>query len=820
MQKSTKKQFKKTTGKKVPFKAKVRSSVTEDTEIKELKSKYDSIVTKNVKTFSDLPVSRKTLRALAEFKFVKPTEIQRQSIGYALQGRDVLGAAVTGSGKTLAFLIPVIENLYLKKWVRQDGLGAIIISPTRELAYQIFETLKKVGKYHDFSAGLIIGGKDLKFERNRMNQCNVIICTPGRLLHHMDQNPLFDCSTLQVLVLDEADRCLDMGFEKDMNAIIENLPPGRQTLLFSATQTKSVKDLARLSLTNPVYVAPNEQQERATPVTLRQNYVVIDLEQKMTMLWSFIKNHTRQKIIVFFSTCKQVKYFTEIFHRLRPPIPVLGLNGGMHQLKRMAVYDEFCRKSSVALFATDVASRGLDFPKVNWVIQLDCPEDAVAYIHRAGRTARNTANGESLLVLLPSEEEAMIEELKQRKIDINKINIDPLKMWSPVAKMQSFLAKENELRQQAERAFISYIRSVVLIKNKNVFKVSELKTDEYAHSLGLAMTPHIKFLRKYQQRQAATMTEETKAAKQKSEENESDDDEGEEESSEESASNGEDDESGDEDTSEDDESEESTDEKCEISTEPKSSNTGFSFEDSSDDDGFLKVKRRDHEIAEEELPEVPSLEEIKANKKEKVITKAALAKKILKKKILPNQKVQFDEEGTEIESLNKLKSELAKEYEESTQSGINIEKARELIREEDKFDKERFKQRVKTKRREKKLKQKNKDDEQKDDFGSDDDEGPDLSWLPAPKDEHDSDEDDEESYPNRRKVANSSDESDSESENDSPTLGAKRRFGNGSDESDSDDEVNAFPVTKKARKIASKLSIDEAEKFAMQLLQK
>lgn len=224
-----------------------------------------------------------------------------------------MGAAQTGSGKTLAFLIPIIERLYVKQWTSFDGVGALVITPTRELAYQIFETLRRVGTFHDFSAGLIIGGKDLKFERTCMDQCNIIICTPGRLLQHMDENPLFNCVSLQILVLDEADRCLDMGFEKTMNAIIANLPSSRQTLLFSATQTKSVKDLGRLSLKDPSYVNVHEHFEFATPKELVQHYIIVDLKDKISVLWSFLKNHLKQKVIVFFSSCKQVKYIFEIF---------------------------------------------------------------------------------------------------------------------------------------------------------------------------------------------------------------------------------------------------------------------------------------------------------------------------------------------------------------------------------------------------------------------------------------------------------------------------------------------------------------------------
>lgn len=314
------------------FKKKQSKTDAETQEIEELQARYEQINPRELKTFADLPLSKKTLQGTVKLSVLKnsfllnfpvlglkeshyktPTEIQRQAIPPALQGKDILGAAITGSGKTLAFLLPIIESLYAKRWTRMDGVGAVIISPTRELAYQIFETLRKVGRHHDFSAGLVIGGKNLKFERGRMDQVNIVICTPGRLLQHMDENPLFNCTTMQVLVLDEADRCLDMGFETTMNAIIDNLPPERQTLLFSATQTSSVADLARLSLNEPVYVAPHEQSAHATPQSLQQNYVVMNLEDKITMLWSFIKNHLKQKVLVFFSTCKQVSRPSWIF---------------------------------------------------------------------------------------------------------------------------------------------------------------------------------------------------------------------------------------------------------------------------------------------------------------------------------------------------------------------------------------------------------------------------------------------------------------------------------------------------------------------------
>lgn len=176
------------------------------------------------------------------------TDIQKRSLPVSLAGKDLMGAAKTGSGKTLAFLIPILDRLYLESWTTQDGLGALILSPTRELAVQTFEVLKKIGSKHSFSAGLIIGGKSLKLEQDAISRMNILVATPGRLLQHMDQTESFDWSNLKILVLDEADRILDLGFSRTLDAIIKQLPKDRQTILFSATQTSDIQSLARLSL--------------------------------------------------------------------------------------------------------------------------------------------------------------------------------------------------------------------------------------------------------------------------------------------------------------------------------------------------------------------------------------------------------------------------------------------------------------------------------------------------------------------------------------------------------------------------------------------
>ena len=177
-----------------------------------------------VRKFKDMPLSEATQRGLADARFKELTAIQRATIPHALAGRDILGAAKTGSGKTLAFIVPTLEALYRAKWGRQDGIGGLIIAPTRELATQIFQQLVAAGKHHSLSAGLLIGGKNVKEEKDTVNRMNLLVCTPGRLLQHMDETPMFDCVSLKVLVLDEADRILDLGFRETLAAILENLP--------------------------------------------------------------------------------------------------------------------------------------------------------------------------------------------------------------------------------------------------------------------------------------------------------------------------------------------------------------------------------------------------------------------------------------------------------------------------------------------------------------------------------------------------------------------------------------------------------------------
>lgn len=449
------------------------------------------------KDFTDLPLSDPTKQGLKSAHFAVMTDVQARAIPLALKGHDILGAAKTGSGKTLSFIIPVLENLYRLQHVGADaGLGALILAPTRELAIQIFDVLCKIGKHgHMFAAGLLIGGKSLESERQALVRMNIVVATPGRMLQHLSQTAAFSVDDLKMLVLDEADRILDMGFQKDVDAIIEYLPKERQTLLFSATQSRKVSDLARLSLQDPEYVSVHAEDKSATPKGLTQNYIICPLEEKLDTLWSFIQASKKSKILCFFSSAKVVRFVYESFRHMQPGIPLLHIHGRQKQGARLDTTAKFSSSKNSCLFATDVAARGLDFPAVDFVIQVDCPDDVDTYIHRVGRTARYNREGRGVLFLAPTEEEGMLKRLEAKKVPIEMINVRQKKRQSIKEQLQNMCFKDPALKYLGQKAFMTHVKSIYLQKDKEVFKLKEYDLEAYAASLGLPGTPRIKFMK-------------------------------------------------------------------------------------------------------------------------------------------------------------------------------------------------------------------------------------------------------------------------------------------------------------------------------------
>ncbi|KAG2080688.1 P-loop containing nucleoside triphosphate hydrolase protein [Suillus cothurnatus] len=430
--------------------------------------------------FSSLELSEPTNKALADMGFTTMTPVQAKAIPPLLAGKDVLGAARTGSGKTLAFLIPAVELLHRMKFKPRNGTGIIIVSPTRELALQIFGVAKDLMAHHSQTFGIVIGGANRRAEAEKLEKgVNLIVATPGRLLDHLENTKGFVFRNLKALVIDEADRILEIGFEEEMKKIIRILPnDGRQSMLFSATQTTKVQDLARISL----------QEATSTVSTLSQGYVVCPSDRRFLLLFTFLKKNLKKKIIVFFSSCNSVKYHGELLNYI--DVPVLDLHGKQKQQKRTNTFFEFINAESGILLCTDVAARGLDIPRVDWIVQFDPPDDPRDYIHRVGRTARAGKVGKSLMFLLESEL-GFLRYLKEAKVPLNEFTFPTDRVANVQSQLEKLLQKNYFLHQSARDGFRSYLQAYASYSLKKIFDINALDLAKVGKAFGFAVPPRV-----------------------------------------------------------------------------------------------------------------------------------------------------------------------------------------------------------------------------------------------------------------------------------------------------------------------------------------
>ncbi|KAH6683143.1 putative ATP-dependent RNA helicase [Halenospora varia] len=443
--------------------------------------------------FSELNLSDKTMKAIKEdMEFENMTEIQRRGIPPLLAGRDVLGAAKTGSGKTLAFLIPAVEMLSSLRFKPRNGTGVIVVSPTRELALQIFGVARELMKHHSQTYGIVIGGANRRAEAEKLAKgVNLLIATPGRLLDHLQNTQGFVFKNLKALIIDEADRILEIGFEDEMRQVVKILPKEeRQTMLFSATQTTKVEDLARISLRpGPLYINVDDQKQHSTVEGLEQGYVVCDSDKRFLLLFSFLKRNLKKKIIVFFSSCACVKYHAELLNYI--DLPVLDLHGKQKQQKRTNTFFEFCNAKQGTLICTDVAARGLDIPDVDWIIQFDPPDDPRDYIHRVGRTARGSnGHGRSLMFLQPSEV-GFLAHLKTARVPVVEFDFPAKKIVNVQSQLEKLISQNYYLNKSAKDGYKSYLQAYASHSLRTIFDVHKLDLVKVAKSFGFTAPPRV-----------------------------------------------------------------------------------------------------------------------------------------------------------------------------------------------------------------------------------------------------------------------------------------------------------------------------------------
>jgi len=358
--------------------------------------------------FKDYPISSLIKHQLDLLGWSRPTDIQHRAIKHILDGEDVMAVAQTGTGKTAAFVIPVIHHLLNPKDLKKKQIRCLVMVPTRELAKQISDVFKQISAGTKLSTLGLFGGVEQDDQINQLqSKVDILVTTPGRMFDLVSQG-FIDLSKVEILVLDEADLMLDLGFTKDIRDVLRLLPKKRQTLFFTATISKKIKSLAYDVVRDAIRIQISPKNPVAKNVT--HAVAFIEMDDKRFFLENILSEFETQKFIVFVRT--KVRAERVVAAMLRVEIVTEALHGGIEQDKRFAILERFRKGESRVLITTDVACRGIDIPDMDYVINYDLPDNPENYVHRCGRTGRGESNGQALSFCSP-EEKVLLEAIEE-----------------------------------------------------------------------------------------------------------------------------------------------------------------------------------------------------------------------------------------------------------------------------------------------------------------------------------------------------------------------------------------------------------------------
>ena len=386
--------------------------------------------------FDELGLNKELLLAIKESGYTTPFPIQEKAIPIILEGNDVIGQAHTGTGKTAAYSLPI-----LMKMKNARNAQALVLVPTRELAIQVAREMNKLAKYTETKVAAIYGGQNMRNQIIRLERgIHIIVATPGRLMDHIGQKTIF-LDTIDFVVLDEADRMLDMGFIEDINYILSKIKHKKQLCLFSATILPEIIDISKRYMKNPIHVTVN--QNDITLKTIEQMYLIINEKEKYNHLCNLIKQSNNNQMLIFTSTKRKAEELA-INLRKKELLQVTALHGDLSQRQRNYAMHKFRDEQEQILVATDIAARGIDIPSIKYVINYDIPRDPITYFHRIGRTARANSDGKAISLVSIEKISDFEKILRYTKYKVRQLNEE---IGIPIPKIQKAFKQHNYLNK-------------------------------------------------------------------------------------------------------------------------------------------------------------------------------------------------------------------------------------------------------------------------------------------------------------------------------------------------------------------------------------